>query len=61
MSKVAYLNVDDDGTFSFNKPDGTLVEIASKQYTTDDPREIAYLDTVPYVKRARKSAGGKEE
>lgn len=61
MAKVSYQHTDEDATFAFNRADGSLVEItASSKYTTDDPAEIAYLDTVRFVKRATKSAGGKE-
>lgn len=59
-SKVAYVNVEDNGTFSFHGADGKLVEVTgAKGYQTSDPGEIAYLDQVPFVKRA-KQAGGEE-
>lgn len=60
MGKVAYLNVDKDGRFSFHRADGSTVTVTGdKPYVTDKPDEIAYLDSAPFVKRAK--AGGKED
>lgn len=59
MAKVAFVNRDETGVFSFHKADGSTVQVDAKGYSTDDPGEIAYLDTVPFVKRAT-SGGGKE-
>lgn len=59
MPKVTFVNVEQDGRFSFHRSDGTLADVDAKGYQTEDPGEIAYLDTVPFVKRA-KTAGGKE-
>lgn len=60
MAEAAYVNVDKDGVFTFHRSDGAAVEVKSdKPFETDDPGEIAYLDTVPFVKRAGKSGGGK--
>lgn len=60
-TKVAYRHSDADGVFAFHQADGKLVEItADKAYSTADAGEIAYLDTVSFVKRA-KSDSGKEE
>lgn len=60
MSKVAYLHVEPDGCFTFHRPDGSQVDVdAAKGYSTDDPGDIAYLDSVPFVKRAGKTGGGK--
>lgn len=54
-SKVSYQHVDQDGSFGFHQGDGKLVEItADKSYSTADPGEIAYLDTVRFVKRTKK-------
>lgn len=55
MGKVAYQNADEDGTFSFHRADGKLVEIThAKAFETDDPRDIAYLDQVEHVRRVKK-------
>ena len=53
VTKVTFKHVDPEGAFSFHKADGSLVEItADKPYATGDPSEVAYLDTVRFVKRA---------
>lgn len=60
MAEAAYVNVDKDGVFTFHRADGTAVEVkGDKPFETDDPGEIAYLDSVSFVKRAGKPGGGK--
>jgi hypothetical protein len=60
MAKVAFVNRDENGVFSFHTVDGKVVHVdGGKGHSTDDQAEIAYLDTVPFVKRAT-SGGGKE-
>lgn len=56
--KVAFQHVDPDGRFTFHRADGSQVDVDAKGYSTDDPGDIAYLDSVSFVKRA-KPAGGK--
>jgi hypothetical protein len=57
---VAYVNAEKDGRFSFYRADGSEVVVAQKPYETDDPIEIAYLDSVEFVKRAAAKSGGKD-
>ena len=57
---VTFVNLDEDGVFSFHVVGGELVQVSSKGYTTDDAVLVAYLDTVPFVKRAKKQASGEE-
>ena len=60
-NSVTFVNRDEDGVFSFHVVGGELVQVSSRGYATDDAVEIAYLDTVPFVKRAKKQASGEEE
>lgn len=53
MAQVSYVHVEETGSFGFHVGNGELVEVLhSPPYVTDDPGQIAYLDTVPFVKRA---------
>jgi hypothetical protein len=54
---VAYVNTEKDGRFSFYRADGSEVVISEKPFETDDANEIAYLESVPFVRRASKSGG----
>lgn len=57
---ASFVNVDKDGVFTFHRADGSSVDVTGdKPFDTDDPGDIAYLDQVPFVKRAGKSGGGK--
>lgn len=58
MGKVTYVHVDKGSTFSTTGPGGALIEVSpDRPFETDDPRLIAELDQVPFVKRASKRAG----
>lgn len=55
--KVSYQHVDPTGRFSFTAPNGAERVVGDKPFATDNLVEIAYLDSVPFVKRAGKRAG----
>jgi hypothetical protein len=54
--KVEFVHAEKDGRFSFYRTDGSEVVVTAKGYQTDDPAEIALLDSLDFVKR-QKSAG----
>jgi hypothetical protein len=56
--KVAYVHAEKDGRLSFYRADGSEVVVAQKPYETDDPAEIAYLDSLEFINRAK--SGGKD-
>lgn len=60
---VAYVNTEKDGRLVFHRADGSEVVVAQEPYETDDPHEIAYLDSLDVVKRAtaKKSKSGGDE
>lgn len=63
---ATFVHVDPDGSFGFHTSDGSLLLVEpGKPLDTDDPAVAAYLDTVPFVKRAGSKAkadpsGGEE-
>jgi hypothetical protein len=62
MAKVKFTTVDPDGRLQFHRPeDASEVVVDAKGYATDDPIEIAYLDTHPAVKRAKSGGAGDKE
>jgi hypothetical protein len=60
MAKVKFTTADGYDRVQFHAPDGSEVVVDEKGYSTDDPTEIAYLDSHPAVKRAKSSDGGKD-
>lgn len=62
MAKVKFVTTDADGRFSFHKAeDASEIVVDARGYTTDDPGEIAYLDTALGVKRASSKSSDKED
>ena len=59
--KVAYVNKSADGRFTFYRPDGSEIEIGEKPFETNDPSEIAYLDSVEFIKRATSKSSKDDE
>ena len=51
VEKVSFVNAEKDGRFSFYLADGSEVVVGSKAYETDDPMQIAYLDSVEFARR----------
>jgi hypothetical protein len=56
---VAYVHKQKDGRLVFHRADGSEVVVSQEPHETDDPSEIAYLDSLDAVKRLKSS--GKEE
>ena len=54
---VAYVHAEKDGRLTFHRPDGSEAVVGQKPYETDDPTEIAFLDSLDFVKRQTKSGG----
>ena len=53
---ATFVHVKSDGLFCCTATDGSSVEIGSKPVAVDDPALVAYLDSVPHVKRAKEEA-----
>jgi len=60
---VAYVHKQKDGRLVFHRADGSEVVVTQEEpHETDDPNEIAYLDSLDAVKRttAKSKSGGDE-
>jgi hypothetical protein len=59
--KVTFVHTEKDGRLVFHRADGSEGVVTAKGYETDDPADIALLDSFDFIKRQGSKSAAKEE